>query len=134
MGLELNIEQWPVTRLRPYENSPRKNDLLIKKISKTLLTAFATLCRLYFPNQKRRSRRLLAVPAAGEVRSFLFLPSNRPFWAWMHIGGATSSIREDWRPLLSRGALFRFFAFKNPKSKEVFHGMQITTNNRAESA
>lgn len=50
------------------------------------------------PNHQRRFRRLCHAPHGKKSGFLCFLPPLRPnFWALVHIGKATSSIREDWR-------------------------------------
>ncbi len=57
-----------------------------------------------FPNYKRLAQ-ALARPS-GRRTVALFVPAiSRTSLGRAHIGKATSSIREDWRPLVSRGAL-----------------------------
>lgn len=88
---------------------------------------FAGLCGLLVaPNQVRRNTRLSGFPRAGKSRvaySAVGAPAVRLPGGWLsHIGRVvTSSIREDWRLHLSRGALRpAFFVFHHPKSSEAF--------------
>ena len=32
----MNVEMWPVERLRPYVNNPRKNDKAVKKVAESI--------------------------------------------------------------------------------------------------
>ena len=79
------------------------------------------------PNQSSRNRRLALAPQGAEVLSAHTAIFHAPAgsvsgWRRVHIGGvATSSIREDWRLRLSRGALLPRLFFFNPKSIEVPH-------------
>ena len=87
---------------------------------------FAGLCGLLVaPNQVRRNTRLSCLPRVGKSRvaySAVGAPAVRLPGGWLsHIGRVvTSSIREDWRLHLSRGALRpAFFVFHHPKSSEA---------------
>ena len=82
---------------------------------------------LNFPNQSSRNRRLALAPQGAEVLSAHTAIFHAPAGTvsggrCVYIGGvATSSIREDWRLRLSRGALLPRLFFFNPKSIEVPH-------------
>ena len=80
-------------------------------MSSSVLT-FALHSRiLIFPNQSSRNRRLSALPKSGEVlyalsAIFHTLGGAVSGEVYVYVGRvATSSIREDWRLRLSRGAL-----------------------------
>ena len=75
-------------------------------------------------NQSRRSNRLSCFPRAGKsIAAYSACLAAAMFIGRLaHIGGvATSSIREDWRLRLSRGALLPRLFFLIPKSIEVPH-------------
>ena len=75
-------------------------------------------------NQSRRSNRRFIVPNGEEsIAAYSACLAAAMFIGRLaHIGGvATSSIREDWRLRLSRGALLPRLFFLIPKSIEVPH-------------
>lgn len=75
-------------------------------------------------NQVRRSNRLSCFPRAGKsIAAYSAVEAPAVSSGRLsHIGGvATSSIREDWRLHLSRGALLPRLFFLIPKSSEVPH-------------
>lgn len=89
------------------------------------LTRALALGMVEFPNQTRRSKRLSSIPNAGrslaaQTAFAVNAPAGRvPGGLLAHIGRVvTSSIREDWRLRLSRGALYPAF-FISPESNEV---------------
>ena len=92
------------------------------------LTRALALGMVESPNQVRRSKRLSSIPNAGkslaaQTAFAVNAPAGRmPGGLLAHIGRVvTSSIREDWRLHLSRGALRpAFFVFHHPKSSEAF--------------
>lgn len=107
-----------------------RSSLLRHEMSRPLVggrpLTFAGLCGLLVaPNQVRRNTRLSGFPRAGKSRvaySAVGAPAVRLPGGWLsHIGRVvTSSIREDWRLHLSRGALRpAFFVFHHPKSSEA---------------
>ncbi len=95
-------------------------------MSTSVLTFELRSLILFSPNHDSRNRRLLALPKSGEVLSalsaiFHTLGGAVSTEAYVYVGRvATSSIREDWRLRLSRGALSPCLFFLNPfKSIEV---------------
>lgn len=89
------------------------------------LTRALALGMVEFPNQTRRSKRLSSIPNAGrslaaQTAFAVNAPAGRmPGGLLAHIGRVvTSSIREDWRLRLSRGALYPAF-FISPESNEA---------------
>ena len=89
------------------------------------LTCARALGMVEIPNQTRRSKRLSSIPHAGrslaaQTAFAVKAPAGRmPGGLLAHIGRVvTSSIREDWRLRLSRGALYPAF-FISPESNEV---------------
>lgn len=89
------------------------------------LTRALALGMVEFPNFARRSKRLSSIPNAGrslaaQTAFAVNAPAGRmPGGLLAHIGRVvTSSIREDWRLRLSRGALYPAF-FISPESNEV---------------
>lgn len=105
-----------------------RNSLLRHEMSRPLaggrLLTFAGLCGLLVaPKSVRRHTRLSCPPRAGKSRvacSAVKAPAGRmPGGLLAHIGRVvTSSIREDWRLRLSRGALYPAF-FISPESNEA---------------
>lgn len=89
------------------------------------LTCGQALGMVKTPNQVRRHTRLSCLPRVGKSRvtsSAVKAPAGRmPGGLLSHIGRVvTSSIREDWRLHLSRGALRPAFSiFHHPKSSEA---------------
>ena len=95
-------------------------------MSTSVLTFAPCSLILISPNQSSRNRRLSALPKSGEDLSalsaiFHTLGGAVSGEAYVYVGRvATSSIREDWRLRLSRGALSPCLFFLNPfKSIEV---------------
>ena len=95
-------------------------------MSTSVLTFAPRSLILISPNQSSRNRRLSALPKSGEDLSalsaiFHTLGGAVSGEAYVYVGRvATSSIREDWRLRLSRGALSPCLFFLNPfKSIEV---------------
>ena len=95
-------------------------------MSTSVLTFARRSLILNSPNHMSRNRRLSALPKSGEVLSalsaiFHTLGGAVSTEAYVYVGRvATSSIREDWRPHMSRGALsVCLFHFNPPKSYEV---------------
>lgn len=85
------------------------------------LTGGGNLLILESPNRKSHNRRLSALPKGGKVLSAPSAIFRAPAGIVssgqrVSIGRpATSSIREDWRPLSSRGALLGLPSFFNPE-------------------
>ena len=95
-------------------------------MSTSVLTFAPRSLILISPNQVSRNRRLLALPKSGEVlsaHSAIFRVPSSVVSAGRRVSigrPATSSIREDWRLHLSRGALsVCLFLLNPPKSSEV---------------
>ena len=95
-------------------------------MSTSVLTFALRSLILNSPNQVSRNRRLSALPKSGEDLSalsaiFHTLGGAVSGEAYVYVGRvATSSIREDWRLHLSRGALSVCLFLLNPqKSSEV---------------
>ena len=95
-------------------------------MSTSVLTFAPRSLILISPNYASRNRRLLALPKSGEVLSalsaiFHTLGGAVSGEVYVYIGRvATSSIREDWRLCVSRGALLPCLSFFNPfKLREV---------------
>ncbi len=88
------------------------------------LTSAGACGNLISPNHMRRNKRLFCLPKAGKslVRMSAVEVPAVSSGQLLHIGGvATSSIREDWRPHMSRGALLPRLFLLIPKSYEVPH-------------
>ena len=82
------------------------------------LTVVRFLSKLNSPKSRGVA---VAYTVAHMVKRTVFLVSAKVrFKGAVQIGGATSSIREDWRPLDGRGALLRLFLFL-PTNVEVSH-------------
>lgn len=85
------------------------------------LTGGGNLLILKSPNRKSHNRRLSALPKSGKVLSApsaIFRASAGTVSSGQRVSigrPATSSIREDWRPLSSRGALLGLPSFFNPE-------------------
>ena len=95
-------------------------------MSTSVLTFARRSLILNSPNQSSRNRRLSALPKSGEDLSALSAIFHTfggavSTEAYVYVGRvATSSIREDWRLCVSRGALWPCLFFLNPfKSIEV---------------
>ena len=95
-------------------------------MSTSVLTFALRSLILISPNHDSRNRRLSALPKSGEVLSalsaiFHTLGGAVSTEAYVYVGRvATSSIREDWRLCVSRGALWPCLFSLNPaKSHEV---------------
>ena len=95
-------------------------------MSSSVLTFALRSLILISPNHDSRNRRLSALPKSGEVLSalsaiFHTLGGAVSGEVYVYVGRvATSSIREDWRLCVSRGALWPCLFSLNPaKSHEV---------------
>ena len=95
-------------------------------MSTSVLTFARRSLILISPNYASRNRRLFALPKSDEVLSalsaiFHTLGGAVSGEVYVYIGRvATSSIREDWRLCVSRGALWPCLSFLNPfKLREV---------------
>lgn len=89
------------------------------------------------PNQSSRNRRLSCLPKVGKssVHASAYISVPEVYPATVIIGrDATSSIREDWRLRLSRGALFPCLFSFNPKSIEASHVRHHQGNHRRGAA
>ncbi len=96
----------------------------LSPLPENILTAPAFCRTLKSPKVERPCRSLCQRPRAGANLGVFFISAIcAPLWAAVHIGGTTSSIREDWRPLDGRGALFRLFLCPVTQSQtvEVYH-------------
>ena len=131
-----------------------RNSLLRHEMSRPLaghhLLTFARPCGLLeAPNQTRRSKRLSDFPRVGRSLAAqsafaVKVPAGRLSGGLLsHIGGVvTSSIREDWRLRLSRGALRpRPFFIPNQtrypmnlSQSPASHGPELTTSTATSTA
>ena len=94
-------------------------------MSTSVLTFELRSLILFSPNHDSRNRRLLALPKSGEVLSalsaiFHTLGGAVSTEAYVYVGRvATSSIREDWRLIVSRGALLPCLFYFKSQNHEV---------------
>lgn len=100
--------------------------VLLRSVLDKALTRMGCCAMLEAPKQTSRNRRLSRAPHAEKVLSappaiFRAPAGTVPSGRRVKIGGTvTSSIREDWRPCLCRGAL-QSHLFYPKKQTEVPH-------------
>lgn len=105
------------------QNPQYPQNCLSEKKTGEGLTSAGVSGKVVFPNLERRHKRLSSLPKAGKslVRISAVEAPIMSNGRLSHIGRvATSSIREGWRLLKSRGELHPAFSF-NPRILEVPH-------------
>ena len=107
-------------------------------MSTSVLTFAPCSLILISPNQSSRNRRLSALPKSGEDLSalsaiFHTLGGAVSGEAYVYVGRvATSSIREDWRLIVSRGALLPcLFHFKSQNHEVLMSEIRLSHDDTA---
>ena len=110
------------------EGCPGRTPFLDRMGPKAVSPDFKAFLYPEFPqNNQRRFSVAFAAPHGKKSGFLCFLPPLRPcFWALVHIGKATSSIREDWRLWLAGERSLAFFVSTQNNQRHIMSNRPLS--------